>query len=184
MTYRYYEFEVTLIGVEPRIWRRFLLRDGLSFQDLHKAIQDACGWEDYHLFDFSLVSSTKQNGMVIAGIPDEDEAYPDAKKAKLRPYFDKFPTCVYEYDFGDGWEHEVKQVQAQELPYKFKRALLDGARAFPLEDMGGLGGYDRCVEFLKTGHDEWGEPEELSDWLGDWTPESFDLNRVKAKFDK
>ena len=41
------DFEVSLCDAEPRIHRRFLVRDAGTFATLHKAIQDACGWENY-----------------------------------------------------------------------------------------------------------------------------------------
>ena len=44
---RFFDFVVELRGIEPRIWRRFLLRLDQTFEDLHKAIQDAAGWQDY-----------------------------------------------------------------------------------------------------------------------------------------
>ena len=42
----YFEFEVELTGVKPRMWRRFLVPKAATFLDLHQAIQDACGWLD------------------------------------------------------------------------------------------------------------------------------------------
>ena len=36
---RYYEFEVSLQELQPRIWRRFLLRTTATFAQLHQAIQ-------------------------------------------------------------------------------------------------------------------------------------------------
>ena len=39
----YFEFEVELAGVKPRIWRRFLVPKCATFLDLHQAIQDAGG---------------------------------------------------------------------------------------------------------------------------------------------
>jgi pRiA4b ORF-3-like protein len=141
---RYYELEVLLRDAKPRIWRRFLIADNASFLDLHEAIQDACGWTDTHLFAFH-----DRGGEPIAGLPDDEygEPDPDAKKVKLRSYFDgeEGTSCVYEYDFGDSWEHDVKLVRTAELPEKFARKLLGGARAFPPEDCGGIPGYEECV---------------------------------------
>ena len=33
---RYFEFEITLQAIEPRIWRRLLLRTTSTFADLHR----------------------------------------------------------------------------------------------------------------------------------------------------
>jgi hypothetical protein len=92
--------------------------------------------------------------------------------------------CLYEYDFGDGWEHEVKLRKRLTLPESFKRRLLDGRRAFPPEDCGGVWGYQRCVKILGGAAEADEEVEELKEWLCDWTAEAFDLQAVKRAFDR
>ncbi|MBW3665866.1 MAG: plasmid pRiA4b ORF-3 family protein, partial [Actinobacteria bacterium] len=74
----YLDVEVSLDEISPRIWRRFLLRDRASFLDLHHAIQDACGWDNTHLFAFF-----GPDGDVIAGVPNDfgfGDPHPDAGK--------------------------------------------------------------------------------------------------------
>ena len=47
-----------------------------------------------------------------------------------------------------------------------------------------MSGYDRHLQFIETGKDEYGDdPEELREWLGDWQPEAFDLAAAKVVFD-
>jgi len=58
---RHCDFEVSLRDVEPRIHRRFLLRDAGTFATLHKAIQDACDWENYHMFAFRTAPAYHQS---------------------------------------------------------------------------------------------------------------------------
>ncbi len=181
----YYEFEVSLQEAEPRVWRRFLLRADLTFYDLHKAIQDACGWLNYHLFAFQ----QKPRGETIAKTPNYNgvdvKAQADARRVNLSAWFDKKKTCLYIYDFGDNWVHKVMRVAKVELPQQFDRALLDGQRAFPPEDCGGMGNYWMLLGFFETGVQYmFEEPEELRDWLGDWTPEDFNLEVTKRTFDK
>ncbi|HYX34237.1 MAG TPA: plasmid pRiA4b ORF-3 family protein [Oligoflexus sp.] len=179
----YYEFEVSLRGAKPRLWRRFQLRKTATFQDLHDAIQDACGWEDCHLFSFA--TSFGRNAEEIAtGIPpgaafDEPEA-PPASKVKLKSYFEYEAKCGYVYDFGDGWQHDIKctPIVAES---RFKRRLIDGKGTFPPEDCGGLWGFERCVNVFK-GKEE--DEEGLKEWLGDWTPNNFSLAEVREKFDQ
>lgn len=174
----YYEFEVSLQGVEPRIWRRFRLADAASFLDLHDAVQRACGWDDSHLFAFR-----GPGGRDLAGIPTEDSwgtPTPDARAVPLASFFGVARRCEYEYDFGDTWLHDVRCEQSVKLPQRFHRRLLDGARAFPPEDCGGLPGYEDCLRVASGGDD----PDGLGDWLGDWDPERFDLDRVRSGFDR
>jgi len=84
----YYEFEVTLADIKPRIWRRFILSSNATFADLHDAIQDAMGWKNAHLWVFQ---EPGRDGKTIAGIPDEedeDDQTPDALKVPLADLFD------------------------------------------------------------------------------------------------
>ena len=189
----FFEFEVELLDIKPRIWRRFLIHKKATFEELHLAIQDACGWENYHLYVFC----NRRYGDEIAGIPYDDacggEPTPDARKIKLADYFDCGKPCkiVYEYDFGDSWQHALKLKKCVKLPESFKRRLLAGKRAFPPEDCGGIPGYEECLEALEYKEnpdpdiDEYAKDELESrlEWLYGWAPEDFDLKAVKGAFD-
>jgi len=123
----YVELEVSLQLVEPRIWRRFQLVDVASFLDLHEAVQSACGWEDAHLFAFR-----GPGGAEVAGVPGDDgwgAPAPDAATVPVASFFIQQRLCVYEYDFGDSWLHDVRLERAVRLPQRFQRRLLDGAAA-------------------------------------------------------
>lgn len=180
---KYLCFEVELEEVAPRIWRRFLLPQDATFYDLHLAIQHACGWESYHLYLF--LDADRE---VIAGMPDKEsgEDDPDAREVPLSSWFQRpGASCTYLYDFGDDWEHKVALVGTETEPAKFHQRLLGGERAFPKEDSGGIPGYERFVELLRTGKDPDGDdPKEIMEWLDGWTPEDFDLAEVKREFDR
>lgn len=174
---RYYDITVTPDDVHPPVWRRFLLAADATFADLHRAIQDACGWENCHLFEFS-----SSAGARIAGLPDQDWddlGVPDASTVALSQALDERGVCRYVYDFGDHWEHTVRSEGVVESDEPFHRRLLGGARAFPPEDCGGVPGYERCVEVARGGEDH----EGLREWLGGWDPERFDLEAARRAFD-
>lgn len=184
---RYYSFEVALVGVKPPAWRAFLLRDTAMFHELHEAIQDACGWEDSHLFQFRAAL----RGPAIAGVRDTSGMgvrTPDAKRTAIKNYFgsEVGSRCVYEYDFGDGWTHDVVLTAIEERDGKAKRILLGGERAFPPEDCGGLPGYERCVAAAtgKGWTKDMGDRADVTEWLGSWTPDAFDLVATKKAFDR
>lgn len=185
---KYYEFEVSLQDIQPRIWRRVLIRTSATFAQLHQAIQQSFGWKDCHLWEFRMPT---YQGRPIAGYPDDedyDRPVPDAKTIKLASYFTGARVvewCEYVYDFGDDWTHDVKLVAVHADKETFKRRLLDGGRSGPPEDCGGPPGYDRMVRFVATGEDPDGEdPEGLAVWLGDWRPDAFELAKAKAEFDR
>jgi hypothetical protein len=183
--HRYLELEISLRDIRPRIWRRFLLRDNASFQDLHQAIQKSFGWQSYHLFSFSTAANWK--GETIAGSPGDNggfgEPTPDARKVKLSRWLQNpKDKLTYIYDFGDNWEHQIVLRAIHQLPERFERRLLAGRRAGPPEDCGGYPGYEDCVARLSGESGE--EAEELKEWLGDWRPETFELAEEKKSFDR
>ena len=84
---------------------------------------------------------------------------------------------VYEYDFGDGWQHAIKlEGTANAEPgIKYPRCT-DGKRACPPEDVGGVWGY---VEFLEAISDpEHERHEELMEWAGEFDPDEFSVDDV------
>ena len=103
---RVYQFKITLKGVKPPIWRRIQVPEPYTFWDLHVAIQDAMGWEDYHLHEFELVDPSTGMKMEI-GIPDE-EILPGWKQKIVKWFSMENQVAKYTYDFGDNWEHAVK----------------------------------------------------------------------------
>jgi len=185
----YLDMEVSLLGIKPKIWRRFLIQSTASFQHLHDAIQAACGWWDYHLFQFQ--ASRRGGSIARADYEDpwDEDSVPVAKRVKLSSYFrERGDSCLYVYDFGDDWHHLVTLKKVVELPEKFRRRLLAGARSFPPEDCGGIWGYEHCLKALGILEPEQDDDSEdlaqRKEWLGDWQPEAFSLAEVKSHFDR
>ena len=79
----------------------------------------------------------------------------------------------YEYDFGDGWRHEVLFEGCLGAGRGERYPLcLEGARACPPEDVGGTGGYQEYLEAMADpGHER---HEELLAWRGPFNPDAFD----------
>ncbi|CAN5842335.1 hypothetical protein BH23ACT10_BH23ACT10_21050 [soil metagenome] len=173
-----YEFDVELVGTSPRVWRRFRLDATATFGDLHYAIQTACGWTNSHLFRFATSDNTAIAGSAFDGGFGDVE--PAADAVPLARHFVSHDRCTYEYDFGDGWIHEVTLRDRVDGPVTYTRQLVDGARAFPPEDCGGLYGYQQCVAVAKGGRD----PEGVREWLGGWKPDAFDRAQVARWFDR
>lgn len=121
------------------------------------------------------------DGLSIGDLTDPfGDPHPDAADVRIASYFTEHDRCQYEYDFGDGWLHDIRVVRRIEEPVDYRQRLLDGARAFPPEDCGGLPGYETCVE-VATGGDD---PDDRREWLGDWDPDHVDLARLKQRFDR
>ncbi|MCK5806271.1 MAG: plasmid pRiA4b ORF-3 family protein [Lentisphaeria bacterium] len=184
----YYEFDISLQAIQPRIWRRLLIRTTANFALLHKAIQDSFGWQDCHLWEFRLPTL---QGQPIAGLPDGEEydrPTPNARQVKLNTYFTGkrvVEWCEYLYDFGNDWIHDVTLLAVRSEKESFKRRLLGGDRTGPPEDCGSTRGYERMVHFVETGEDLYGDDAvDLGAWLGEWRPDGFDLAQTKTEFDR
>ena len=179
-----YQFKITLKGTKPPIWRRIQVPETYTFWDLHVAIQDAMGWDDYHLHEFTLLSP-KTGRKVKIGIPsDEDADFGWEVLAewnqKIAHYFSSENSKAdYVYDFGDGWEHSIKleKILPRETGVAYPRCI-GGKRACPPEDCGGIGGY---AEFLEAIGDPANElHEDMLDWVGgSFDPDDFDPNDVE-----
>ena len=89
-------------------------------------------------------------------------------------------TFSYEYDFGDGWQHEIKVEKI--LPFDPARRLpvcLEGAWACPPEDCGSYPGYEDVLRVLAKSPTA--ADRELREWVGDDDPEAFDLEAVNRR---
>ena len=181
-----YQFKIALQGITPTVWRRIQVPEGYSFWDFHVAIQDSMGWLDYHLHAFR-VRRKHSRAAIEIGIPDDYGFEGDAEihagwEIPISDYFhDIGATADYEYDFGDGWQHDIlfEGILLREKGQKYPRCI-DGAQACPPEDCGGVHGYNRVLEVLSDPGDN--EHEEMLVWLGGkYDPQEFAPE--KAKFD-
>ncbi|MFQ5770684.1 MAG: plasmid pRiA4b ORF-3 family protein [bacterium] len=176
-----YQFKISLKGVRPPIWREIQVPETYTFWDFHVAIQDAMGWQDYHLHEFELLKPSTDSKVNI-GIPDEDfgrKVFPGWTQ-KIADYFSSENRAAsYLYDFGDDWGH---QIELQKIIPK-KRGVSypvcsNGKRACPPEDCGGIWGYEDLLEIIKDPTHE--EYEEMMEWLGgEFDPEHFEAKKVR-----
>ena len=165
-----FQLRVSLEEVRPVIWRRLLVPGGVRLPRFHDMLQLALGWSDSHLHQFRVDGVLW--GMQFDDWPDEerDEATVTVTEAvgATRRFF-------YDYDFGDGWEHEVVVENRWSGRLGLKHAVcLDGERSVPPEDVGGPGGYADLLRVLADPADE--EHEHLVSWSGgDFDADRFDL---------
>ena len=166
MTQQVFQFKITLLGIKPTIWRRIQLVDNCTFWDLHVAIQDAMGWLGYHLHQFEVMDGDFAEPQLI-GIPSEDDEIGTVAgwDFKVKPYLAINPTFMYEYDFGDSWEHQIAWEGTFDKQPKQKYPIcLDGRRACPPEDVGGVCGFQNFLEAI--GDPLHGEHEHYLEWVG------------------
>ncbi len=169
---------VAVRDITPPIWRRVRVPDRYTLHQLHRVFQLLFGWLDYHLYEFAVGGRRFTNrDPALALDLDLDADSDDTRTTTLRALGVRAGTrLVYTYDFGDDWQHDVVVEAVQPggtgaddtVP-----TLLDGARAGPPEDAGGVMGYARVVAALADPADP--EHAEYRRWAGaTYVPDRFD----------
>jgi hypothetical protein len=87
---------------------------------------------------------------------------------------------LYEYDFGDCWQHELVLEQVLLGDESFRQMCVAGARQCPPEDSGGTA---RFAELLKGFHEkDHPEHDYAREWLGDgFAPASFSPDEINRR---
>jgi hypothetical protein len=189
-----YQLHITLSEVyTPNVWRRVTVPSQFTFLKLHKVIQKAFGWKDYHLFQFmdidrSLMAPERFPRSFDIGIPHPEDDVPvtDAKRIKISEVIPESKKLKYIYDFGDYWEHVITLEKIDSADSKHA-SLLGGEGACPPEDCGGPTGYEHVKVVLANPAHE--EHEDIRTWVGlkkklQWKSDHFDLEKTAPRIEK
>jgi hypothetical protein len=130
-------------------------------------LQVAMGWTNSHLHHFIVGGARYSDPSLNEEMFFDEQSEFDEKKAILLSVApEKGAKFIYEYDFGDSWEHQIKveKVLPADTPMAAAAVCLDGARACPPEDCGGVWGYDNLLRVLKNPkHPEYSQ---MIEWTG------------------
>ena len=163
---------VTMVGIAPPIWRLLLVPERFTLHQLHRLLQIVFSRLDYHLYEFRIGGRRFE-------APDPEATGEPSTKAKLAALeFKPGSRFIYLYDFGDGWEHDIVVEDVLPMPpengWDWSPKLLDGDRAAPPEDTGGLPGYEALLQALRN--PDHPDHEEMRAWAGPtYDPEKFDV---------
>ena len=170
-----FQIKVTLTYSNPPIWRRLLVHRDTSLDDLHDILQIAFDWNNSHLHHFFKDRGKEryEPGFNLeqewgsTALPYDNLTVGDFLKRKNSKFY-------YEYDFGDSWLHEIvledRLQEADDLRVPF---CLNGERAAPPEDSGGVPGYQMMLEVLKDRkHPEY-------HFYRTWMPKKFNPERFE-----
>lgn len=172
------QLKLEIAGIDPPVWRRVIVPIGWNLAQLHFVIQAAFNWWNYHLHQFSI-------GGLAYGDPDELDEMEyiggprsfDEKEVRLIDFERQSGlSMVYLYDFGDHWEHivTIEKFLAHDTEPK-TASCVDGARARPPEDVGGIGGYENFLKIIADPDDP--ECRDTKRWCGGhFDPDWFDLS--------
>jgi hypothetical protein len=177
-----YQLKVVLLGTKPPVWRRLRVPGNANLGWLHAALQVALGWTNSHLHQFHI-------GDKICSDPafqlDEYEGDPpvlDERKIILMNVAPRAGAVLgYEYDFGDSWEHQVtvEKILPSDPAAATTARCLEGVRACPPEDCGGVWGYAELLKIIKNPKHK--EHDSMMTWLGGgYDPEAFDAEEANT----
>jgi hypothetical protein len=169
------QVRITLKYVDdPPVWRQVLIPAAYPLSRVHRVIQAVMGWEDCHMHAFQIGKTT------YGPDPDGELGYADETKARLGDVARVRTRIGYEYDFGDGWEHElVVEARAVAEADQIYPACIAGEGACPPEDSGGAYGFEQLKELLAGPPSA--ERDEMAEWAGDdYDPARFDLAAANA----
>ncbi|MCR5485705.1 MAG: plasmid pRiA4b ORF-3 family protein [Clostridiales bacterium] len=165
-------FEISL-ELETPCLRRVMIPMDFSLFYLHDIIQNLFSWENCHLHEFILKQAKNGRPLKIAKIPfpDDEDIFGasgiriiDEREITLEEVFSKNDSIYYEYDFGDGWTHEVRLVEMiddADIPAPICTELKGDA---PPEDCGGPYGFSELVRVLNDPKDP--EYDDAVNWNG------------------
>lgn len=173
------QIRISLDEIEPEIWRRIVVPVNWNLQQLHLTIQAAFNWWNYHLHEFRIEG--QRYGDVVAfedGSCEGDPKIFNEQEVQLQDFMEPGTTFTYVYDFGDDWYHTVELEEFLSLDEVPRHATcLEGARARPPEDVGGIPGYEQFLDIINDPKNP--EYAETKRWCGGYfDPEWFDLSTV------
>lgn len=178
-----YRFKITLQDTDPAVWRRIETKD-VTLEQLHALIQTAMGWTNSHLHQFEIAGARYTDPRFITDLDDFGAIdYSGLRVSDLVAMHGAKLRMGYEYDFGDGWQHKVvlEKVTESEPGISYPRCV-DGRRACPPEDVGGVYGFADYVEAITNprhrGHDD------CLEWSGPFDPTEFDAAKATRRMRK
>ena len=126
-----YQLRLHLRGVSPPVWRRVLIPSTSTVAELHDVIQDAMGWGDLHLHQFTIRGQSY-------GVPQvgAENAFAGPADLPLEAFdFQAHDRIEYEYDFYSNWVHDIRVERVDNAVGSLPRCI-GGVGACPPEDSG------------------------------------------------
>lgn len=169
-----------------KVFRRIKVPSNLWLGNLGKIFITAFGWAGYHLSQFTKgdvyytsIDNIDERDSFNFGCRNRHIDEMTVTVADVLPQ--KGSTISFEYDFGDGWIHNVRVSSVSDEPLRGEDiCVTSGKGACPPEDVGGVWGYAQMLDILSGKVDDPEEKASYEEWLGlqegeTYDPEEFDL---------
>ena len=176
------QFEIVLLDSKPLIRRRLQVPGDADLGWLHAVIQVAMGWTNSHLHQFKTGGACYSDPRHHFSEFEGDPEILDERKFTLQQLArGAQDTLAYEYDFGDSWQHviTIEKILPPNSATSRTAICLEGARACPPEDCGGVWGYAELLKAL--GNRKHPEHKTMKEWLGrPFDAEAFDVAKTNT----
>lgn len=174
---RKYTLRVTLKHITPAIYRKFEVPSNITLRHLADLILELMGWIGGHLNAFHIAGSDyspayQRDGEDNFFLPfDEDRNHNQEDFTLAEVLSTKGKSIELEYDFGDGWLHDVKLSSIADYKEGEPQIVrfIKGERACPLEDIGGPWGYQDLLAIIEKKRARKrlnAEEKERLEWIG------------------
>ncbi|MDW0108778.1 plasmid pRiA4b ORF-3 family protein [Sporosarcina aquimarina] len=153
-----YILKLTMIDVEPAVWRRVIMPAGATFNRLHETIQRVTNFESYNVDEpYHFFEVVVDDVCITNNLEQREELREGSKltpkqptRIKIDKYIEKHKELTYTYDFGDGWRFLVELEEIVEDYHFGFPTVLDGEGDAPPEDVGGPGGFASFLSIIEN----------------------------------
>lgn len=114
-----YICKIVIENTHPPVWRRVIVPERITFEELHEMIQILFSWGNEHLHEFEVPGDRiyiSDQGDTWANFYNESETLIDA-------FFTNYKWLRYTYDSGDNWRHRIN-IEKTDEEYQERRATL------------------------------------------------------------
>lgn len=151
-----FRVRVELVDSTPPIWRGLELPADLGLEALHDVLQAAFGFTNSHLHRFALTEDPFAHEYVGILTPfdvaEGDIGVPESELRIDQLLATPGDSLLYTYDFGDSWEHLITLEAVEPLDEAAVAVrCVAGARRGPVEDVGGVPGWEELLELAASG---------------------------------
>lgn len=163
---------VDLLETDPPIWRRIRMSSNMTLDHLHYAIQGSFGWTNSHLHCFAAGDERYSSNLI--NVDEGDDI--DSCSVTLQDFLkEKLKQFIYQYDFGDSWEHQItiEGINPLDAPLLMPECT-DGKLHGPPEDCGGTPGFEDFIQIMADKKHP--SHKEMKTWFGgSFNPEKFSV---------
>ena len=157
--------QISVSGVD--VWRRVIVAESCTLEELHRIIQTVFAWRYLHGFTFSAENTPEKSEDVSGKM--ELPANTSIKNIEAQGFSE------LRYEYGTKWVVRIMILSRHESPARKPVRCVAGAGTAPPESVSGPQKFRKMISALENGNDI--ERENVRQVLGaEFSPEEFDLD--------